>query len=106
MMILLFPGVSTLKANGVILKKAKGATIRDSQEKNIQELINKKKFLSIFAPNQMLSESEVAQLWPTLRDPMNCNLPGSFVHGIFQARILEWVAVAFSLTKCLGVCNF
>ena len=37
------------------------------------------------------SESEVAQLSPTLRDPMDCSLPGSSVHGIFQARVLEWV---------------
>ena len=44
----------------------------------------------------MKSESEVAQLCPTLHDPMDCSLPGSSVHGIFQARVLEWVAVAFS----------
>ena len=37
------------------------------------------------------SESEVAQLYPTLSDPMDCNLPGSSAHGIFQARVLEWV---------------
>ena len=42
------------------------------------------------------SESEVAQSCPTLRDPMVCSLPGSFVHGIFQARVLEWGAIAFS----------
>ena len=42
------------------------------------------------------SESEVAQSCPTLGDPMDCSLPGSSVHGIFQARVLEWVAVAFS----------
>ena len=42
------------------------------------------------------SESEVAQLCPTLRDPMDCSLPGSSVHGIFQARVLEWGATAFS----------
>ena len=42
------------------------------------------------------SESEVAQLCPTLRDPMDCSLPGSSVHGIFQARVLEWGAIAFS----------
>ena len=34
---------------------------------------------------------------PTLCDPMDCNLPGSFVHGIFQARVLEWGAIAFSV---------
>ena len=38
----------------------------------------------------------VAQLCPTLYDPMDCSLPGSFVHGILQARILEWVAISFS----------
>ena len=42
------------------------------------------------------SESEVAQSCLTLRDPMDCNLPGSSVHGIFQARVLEWGAIAFS----------
>ena len=42
------------------------------------------------------SESEVAQLCPTLRDPMDCSLPGSSIHGIFQARVLEWGAIAFS----------
>ena len=42
------------------------------------------------------SESEVAQSCPTVCDPMDCSPPGSFVHGIFQARVLEWVAVAFS----------
>ena len=45
------------------------------------------------------SESEVAQLYPTLSDPMDYSLPGSFVHGIFQARVLEWVAIAFSEDK-------
>ena len=42
------------------------------------------------------SQSEVAQSFPTLSDPMDCSLPGSYVHGIFQARVLEWVAIAFS----------
>ena len=42
------------------------------------------------------SESEVAQSCPTLGDPMDCSLPGSSVHGIFQARVLEWGATAFS----------
>ena len=42
------------------------------------------------------SESEVIQSCPTLSDPMDCSLPGSSVHGIFQARVLEWVAIAFS----------
>ena len=42
------------------------------------------------------SESEVAQSCPTLRDAMDCSLPGSSVHGLFQARVLEWGAIAFS----------
>ena len=42
------------------------------------------------------SESEVAQLCPTLHDPMDCSLPGSSIHGILQARVLEWGAIAFS----------
>ena len=45
------------------------------------------------------SESEVAQLCPTLSNPMDCSLPGSSNHGIFQARVLEWGAIAFS-KKC------
>ena len=43
------------------------------------------------------SESEVAQSCPTLSDPMDCSLTGSSVHGIFQARVLEWGAIAFSI---------
>ena len=42
------------------------------------------------------SESEVAQSCPTLNDPMDCSLTGSSIHGIFQARVLEWGAIAFS----------
>ena len=45
------------------------------------------------------SESEVAQSCPTLSNPMDCSLPGSSVHGIFQARVLEWGAIAFSDTE-------
>ena len=49
-------------------------------------------------------ENEVAQPCLTLRDPMDCSLPGSFIHGIFQARVLEWGAIAFSETR-LGILN-
>ena len=45
---------------------------------------------------KLKSESEVAQSCPTLSDPMDCSPPGSSVHGISQARVLEWVATAFS----------
>ena len=44
------------------------------------------------------SESEVAQSGPTLSDPMDWSLPGSSIHGIFQARVLEWGAIAFILS--------
>ena len=44
------------------------------------------------------SESEVAQSCSTLRDPMDCSLPGSSIRGIFQAGVLEWGAIAFSVT--------
>jgi len=44
------------------------------------------------------SESKVSQSCPTLSDPMDCSLPGSSTHGIFQARVLEWGAIAFSET--------
>ena len=54
------------------------------------------------------SESEVAQSCPTLCDPMDCSVPGSSVHGIFQARVLEWGAIAFSgcflLEHCISWC--
>ena len=43
------------------------------------------------------SESEVTQSCPTPRDPMDCSLPGSSIHRIFQARVLEWGAIAFSV---------
>ena len=48
------------------------------------------------------SEREVTQSYPTLSDPMDCNLPGSSIHGIFQARVLEWGAIAFSGISVMG----
>ena len=49
-----------------------------------------------FQSKKVKSESEVAQLCQTLIDPMDCSLPGSSIHGILQARVLEWGAIAFS----------
>ena len=51
------------------------------------------------------SESEVTQSCPTLCDPMDCSPPGSSVHGIFQARVLEWVAIAFSTMIYIRECS-
>ena len=48
------------------------------------------------------SESEVAQSRLTLSDPMDCSPPGSSIHGIFQAEVLEWGAIAFSLYNVSG----
>ena len=47
------------------------------------------------------SESEVAQSCLTLSDPMNCSLPGSSIHGIFQARVLEWSAIVYEGSSIL-----
>ena len=52
------------------------------------------------------SESEVTQSFPTLSNPMDCSLPGFSIHGIFQARVLEWVVIAFSEGKLLVEVNF
>ena len=49
------------------------------------------------------SESEVTQSGPTLSDPMDCSLPGSSIHGIFQARVLEWGAIAFSQGRTVQI---
>ena len=50
----------------------------------------------------MKSESEVSQSCPTLCDPMDCSPPGSSVPGLFQARVLEWGAIAFSVKTAAG----
>ena len=49
--------------------------------------------------HQKESQSQVVQLCPTLCDPMDYSLPGSSVHGIFQARVLEWIAISFSIRR-------
>ena len=46
--------------------------------------------------SSILQFSSVAQSFPALCDPMDCSLPGSSIHGIFQAKVLEWVAISFS----------
>ena len=53
-------------------------------------------WFQLFSPSFHMKWSEVAQSCPTLCNPMDCSLPGSFIHGIFQARELEWVAISFS----------
>ena len=58
-----------------------------------QQIVNKIKIKHL---EHCESESEVTQSNLTLCDPLDCSLPGSSLHGIFQARILEWVAISFS----------
>ena len=53
----------------------------------------------LFQCIKVKSESEITQSCPTLSDPMDCSLPGSSTHGIFQARVLEWGAIAFSVVE-------
>ena len=67
------------------LRCAEDSTLMAKSEEDPKSLLMKVK-----------TESEVAQSCPTLWDPMDCSLPGSSIHGIFQARILEWGAIAFS----------
>ena len=71
---------------------AKITTIKDGNGMDLTEAEDIKKRWQKYTE----SESEVAQSCPTLFDPMDCSLSGSSVHGIFQARVLEWIAISFS----------
>ena len=63
---------------------------KDRGEQRAREVTTNSDYLSDLATTKSL------QLCPTLSDPMDCSPPGSSVHGIFQARVLEWGAIAFS----------
>ena len=56
-------------------------------------------YMCIYAYTHTRRSCLLTKLWPTLCDPMGCSPPGFYVHGIFQARILEWVAISFSNTQ-------
>ena len=73
------------------LKKISMSTNKKGKQKILQNNNKEKATYEIYE-----SESEVSQLCPTLQDPMDCSPPGSSVRGIFQARVLEWVAISFS----------
>ena len=68
----------------------------ENQMWDIRERQNSRMFLWIEQMKDRKKESEVAQSCPTLWDSMDCSPPGCSVYGIFQARILEWVAISFS----------
>ena len=59
----------------------------------------------LFQCMKVKSESEIAQSCPTLSDPMDCGTPGSSIHGIFQARVLQWGAIAFSVAHAHSTLN-
>ena len=65
-------------------------------DQNLRSLCKHVAVRFVLNPLKVKSESEVAQSCPTLCDPVDCSLSGSSVHGIFQARVLEWIAISFS----------
>ena len=65
-------------------------------DQNLRSLCKHMAVRFVLNPLKVKSESEVAQSCPTLCDPVDCSLSGSSVHGIFQARVLEWIAISFS----------
>ena len=75
----------------VMIRTVKGFSIVNEAEVDVFSGIS-----FLFQCMKVKSEREVAQSCPTLSDPMDCSPPGSSIHGIFQARVLEWVAIAFS----------
>ena len=93
--------------NSMFCKKRKRAMLTCSYFPkylmNVIFLGNKKTYIKMKIFNWKIFKyafSEVAQSCLTLCDPRDCNMPGSFIHGIFQVRILEWVAISFSNLWC------
>ena len=78
------------KFNNIILRKKQKQDAKLCVEKELS-------FKIVYKKHAAATAAKSLQSCPTLCDPMDCSLPGSSVHGIFQARILEWVAIAFSL---------
>ena len=83
--------VVNIKIRLIIFFAAKDGEVLYSQQKQDQKLT-----VAQITNSLLQSESEVAQSCLALRDPMDCSLPGSSVHGIFQARVLEWIAIPCS----------
>ena len=77
--------IKITRSNISNLRYENDTTLMAKSEEELKSLLMKVK-----------SESEVAQSCPTLCDPLDCSLPGSSIHGIFQARVLEWGAIASS----------
>ena len=80
-----------------IMNITNSLTCAPEQERKKSGGKSQKKWLISFDPQKhRKKESEVTQSCPTLCDPIDCSLPGSSVHGIFQAIVLEWIAISFS----------
>ena len=90
-------GIKMARRNINNLRYADDTTLMAESEEELKRLLMKLK-----------SESEVAQSYLTLSNSMDCSLPGSSIHGIFQARVLEWGAIAFSVMyyKVFQICYF
>ena len=82
----------------VVMYGSKSWTVKKAESQRIDafELWCWRRLLRVLQRIKVKSESEVTQSCPTPSDPMDSSLPGSSIHGIFQARVLEWVAIAFS----------
>ena len=86
-------GMQPRGENGSGIKRCQSSVATHLNRENVQ--------LEVVCSGQDIDiDIEVAQSCPTLCDPMDCSLPGSSVHGIFQARVLEWGAIAFSACVC------
>ena len=88
-------GIKIAGRNTNNLRYADDTTLMAKSEEELKNFLMKVKEESEKGM-KVKSESEVTQSCPTLRDPMDCSLPGSSIHGILQARELEWGAIAFS----------
>ena len=78
------------------IKRCKHFELGGDKKRKVCNYGVKGTIFSIWFCNVERKESEVTQSCPTLCNPMDCSLAGSSIHGIFQARILEWVAISFS----------
>ena len=76
--------------------KIGAATMHNSVEVSYKTKNRVKNDPILLTPGHISGQSEVAQSCPTLCNPMDCSPPSSSIHGIFQARIVEWVAISFS----------
>ena len=90
------PRLTSIESFSDHLKHSACNSIHSKYLAKRQKPTERRKFLKVYRKVK-LKESEIAQSSPTLCSPMDCSPPGSSIHGIFQARMLEWGAIAFSI---------